>query len=452
LNSVHSSSALATDSSSTSDLPNDAPSFESIGLCAPLVRALHAEGYSQPTPIQTQAIPHVLAGSDLVGCAQTGTGKTAAFALPILQRIAETQAPRSRAIRALVLSPTRELAQQIAASFAAYGRHTGLRHAVVCGGVGQRGQVEAIRRGLDILVATPGRLCDLIQQRLVSLAQIEVLVLDEADRMLDMGFLPDVRRILATLPQKRQTLLLSATMPPDIEALAQQILRRPVRINVATVAKPADAIEQLVFFVSMPEKKRLLVQLLGDRAISRAIIFTRTKHGASRLSEQLVRSSIKAEAIHGNKSQSARERALARFKDGSLRVLVATDIAARGIDVDGISHVINYDLPNVAETYVHRIGRTARAGASGTALSFCSPEERPHLMQIERLIRKRVPVAQAVALPPAAAANTGTEPQRHAPAQVAIVRAAPAPEQSDEQAARRPRPGYGHGPRRRGRF
>jgi ATP-dependent RNA helicase RhlE len=452
LNPAHSSSALATDSSSTTDLPpNDGSSFESIGLCAPLVRALRAEGYAQPTPIQTQAIPHVLAGSDLLGCAQTGTGKTAAFALPILQRLAETPAPRPRAIRALVLSPTRELAQQIADSFAAYGRHTGLRHAVVCGGVGQRGQVEAIRRGLDILVATPGRLCDLIQQRLVPLSQIEVLVLDEADRMLDMGFLPDVRRILATLPQKRQTLLLSATMPPDIEALARQILHRPVRVNVAPVAKPADLIEQLVFFVAMPEKKRLLVQLLGDRAISRAIVFTRTKHGASRLCEQLMRASIKAEAIHGNKSQSARERALSRFKDGSLRVLVATDIAARGIDVDGISHVINYDLPNIAETYVHRIGRTARAGASGTAFSFCSPEERPHLMQIERLIKRRVPVAEAMTLPPAAPANTGSDLQRQAPAQVSIVRAAPAPERPEPE-ARRPRPGYGHGPRRRGRF
>jgi ATP-dependent RNA helicase RhlE len=454
LNSVHSNTALATDSSLPNDLPSsDAPSFESIGLVAPLVRALHAEGYTQPTPIQTQAIPYVLQGRDLVGCAQTGTGKTAAFALPILQRLAATPAPRARVIRALVLSPTRELAQQIAASFAAYGRHTGLRHAVVCGGVGQRGQVDAIRRGLDILVATPGRLCDLIQQRLVSLAQIEVLVLDEADRMLDMGFLPDVKRILATLPRQRQTLLLSATMPPDIEALAQQILQRPVRVNVATVAKPADAIDQLVFFVSMPEKRRLLVQLMGDRAISRAIVFTRTKHGASRLCEHLMRASIQAEAIHGNKSQAARERALSRFKDGSLRVLVATDIAARGIDVDGISHVVNYDLPNIAETYVHRIGRTARAGASGTALSFCSPEERPHLMAIERLIKRRVPVAETVALAPAAAANSGgTAPRHAATAQVTIVRSAPTPERNDELEARRPRPGYGRGPRRRGRF
>ncbi|MCU0682728.1 MAG: DEAD/DEAH box helicase, partial [Polyangiaceae bacterium] len=370
--------------------------FDDLGLIEPLLRALRAEGYERPTPIQLQSIPPALTGRDVLGCAQTGTGKTAAFALPILQRLAAAapapapgRAPRP--VRALILSPTRELAAQIGDSFTAYGRHLQLTNSVIFGGVGQDAQARALHRGVDVLVATPGRLLDLMGQRLVTFAQLEVLVLDEADRMLDMGFLPDVRRVLAALPQRRQTLFFSATMPPDIRALSDTILRDPAYVAVTPAATTVDAVEQRIFFVDRESKPALLRHLLGDRALDRVLVFTRTKHGANRVVTQLGRAGVGAEAIHGNKSQNARERALASFKAGRTRVLVATDIAARGIDIDDLSHVVNYDLPNIPETYVHRIGRTGRAGASGVALSFCDDEEREYLVDIERLIRKHVP-------------------------------------------------------------
>ncbi len=365
--------------------------FQDLKLIDPLLRAVRAEGYTVPTPIQEKAIPHVLVGKDIVGCAQTGTGKTAAFALPILQRLIAANRPRG-VLRVLVLSPTRELAAQISESFTAYGRHTGLKSLVIFGGVGQQPQEQALRRGADILVATPGRLLDLMNQGIVRLNTIEIFVLDEADRMLDMGFIHDVRKVIAKLPTKRQTLLFSATMPSDIQDLADHILIDPVRVEVTPQATTVETIEQSVFFVEKQDKRALLEHLLNDRAIRRALVFTRTKHGADKLVKQLDNANIQAQAIHGNKSQTARERALANFKEGKTRVLVATDIAARGIDIDDVTHVINYDLPNIPESYVHRIGRTARAGASGIAYSFCDAEERAYLRDIEKLIRLRVPV------------------------------------------------------------
>jgi ATP-dependent RNA helicase RhlE len=370
--------------------------FEELHLIEPLVRAVRSEGYSTPTPIQERAIPHVLAGKDVLGCAQTGTGKTAAFALPILQRLAAAHPDRSRArpIRVLVLSPTRELASQIADSFGAYGRHLGFHTAVVFGGVGQNQQTRALRHGVDILVATPGRLLDLMGQGFVRFDALETLVLDEADRMLDMGFIHDVRRIIAAVPRKRQTLFFSATMPRDIVELARSILTDPVRVEVTPQATTVETIDQSVYFVETRQKRQLLEHVLGDPRVTRALVFTRTKHGANRVTRQLERTALRAEAIHGNKSQSARERALGNFKSGHTRVLVATDIAARGIDVESISHVINYDLPNVPESYVHRIGRTARAGSSGVAISFCDTEERAYLRDIQKLIRKEIPVVR----------------------------------------------------------
>ncbi len=385
--------------------------FNDLNLMDSLLRAVRAEGYTEPTPIQVQAIPHVLAGKDLVGCAQTGTGKTAAFALPILQRLSQTPSRQRGAIRVLVLSPTRELASQIGESFSTYGRHTGLKNIVIFGGVGQQPQVDKLRRGPDILVATPGRLLDLMQQGYVHLNTIEIFVLDEADRMLDMGFIHDVRRVISALPTQRQTLLFSATMPPDIQDLADRILVKPVRVEVTPQATTVEKIAQAVFFVEKQDKRALLEHVLADKAIRRVLVFTRTKHGANKLAQQLDRASIQAEAIHGNKSQSARERALANFKSGKTRVLVATDIAARGIDVDDVTHVINYDLPNEPESYVHRIGRTARAGASGVAYSFCDADERAYLRDIEKLIRLHVPVVtehpylSSLGLPTAAPAN-----------------------------------------------
>jgi ATP-dependent RNA helicase RhlE len=368
-------------------------SFDGLGLTEPLRRAIRAEGYSTPTPIQALAVPHLLQGCDLVGCAQTGTGKTAAFALPILQRLAgDGQRAAPRLCRALVLTPTRELAAQIADSFATYGRYLRLSRAVIFGGVSQNPQVKALARGVDILVATPGRLLDLMGQGCVRLDRIAVFVLDEADRMLDMGFIDDVRRVVRALPERRQSLLFSATMPPEIARLAENILSNPVRIAVDPVASTVDRIEQRVMFVERAHKRPLLSQVLKDPAVSRALVFTRTKHGANRVAEELARSGVQADAIHGNKSQTARTRALERFRTGAGRVLVATDIAARGIDVDRISHVINYDLPNVPESYVHRIGRTARAGRSGVAISFCDAEERAYLRDIEALIKIRIPV------------------------------------------------------------
>jgi ATP-dependent RNA helicase RhlE len=371
--------------------------FEAFGLRPELLRAVAEKNYTTPTPIQEKAIPFVLEGKDLLGCAQTGTGKTAAFALPILNRLQETpwKGRGRRPIRALVLTPTRELASQIAESFGAYGRHTALKHAIVFGGVSQHPQAQALERGIDILVATPGRLLDLMSQGLVNLRTVETFVLDEADRMLDMGFIHDIRRIIDQLPGKRQTLFFSATMPGEIRGLADTILRDPVRVAVTPVATPAEAVAHQVHYVEKPEKIALLKHLLDGPSVRNALVFTRTKHGADGVTRQLVRHKVMAEAIHGNKSQNAREKALGRFKRGQTRVLVATDIAARGLDIVDLSHVINFDLPHEPESYVHRIGRTGRAGASGIALSFCSFEERPFLAGIERLIRKHLPVAEA---------------------------------------------------------
>jgi ATP-dependent RNA helicase RhlE len=368
-------------------------SFQELQLIDPLLRAVRFEGYTEPTPIQAQAIPYVLEGRDVLGCAQTGTGKTAAFALPILQRLAAGRPDTHPAfIRALILSPTRELATQIGDSFAAYGRHTRLKHTVVFGGVGQSPQVKAVRRGVDILVATPGRLLDLMGQGLIRLEHVEVFVLDEADRMLDMGFIHDVRRIIRALPSRRQTLLFSATMPLAVQELVRDMLVDPVKIEVVPQATPVPEVTQAVFFVEKDDKRALLEYLLRDGTITRALVFTRTKYGADKLAKQLRKARINADAIHGNKSQGAREQALRNFKSGATRVLIATDIVARGIDVESISHVIIYDLPNEPESYVHRIGRTARAGSAGVAYSFCAADERKYLQDIERLIRMRVTV------------------------------------------------------------
>ena len=374
--------------------------FDGLGLSPTLLRTLAEEKYERPTPIQTQAIPHVLAGRDLLGCAQTGTGKTAAFALPMLQRLAAARhqdaAPPRRGAgpRALILVPTRELAVQVAESFATYGRHLRLSRTVIFGGVGQGPQVDALRRGVDIVVATPGRLLDLMDQGHVRLGDVEIFVLDEADRMLDMGFIKPIRQVIAKLPVKRQNLMFSATMPPDIAQLADQILRQPAKVAVNPVASAAPAISQWVLHVDKQDKRPLLREVLRDPAMKRVLVFTRTKHGADRVTRELERTSVRAEAIHGNKSQGARQKALAAFRDGRIQVLVATDIAARGIDVDGVSHVINFELPNEPESYVHRIGRTARAGAGGVALSFCDHEERAYLRDIERLIRSSLPVVK----------------------------------------------------------
>ncbi|HKQ46722.1 MAG TPA: DEAD/DEAH box helicase [Phycisphaerae bacterium] len=369
--------------------------FDELGLAEPLLRAVGAEGYTTPTPIQIMAIPQVLTGRDLLGCAQTGTGKTAAFALPILHRLHHTNGAhaRVRPIRALVLSPTRELASQIGESFEAYGRHTHLRGFVIYGGVGQKRQTNALHAGVDILVATPGRLLDLMNQGHVDLRAVEVFVLDEADRMLDMGFIHDIRKIVAKVPKARQTLFFSATMPSDIRKLADSILNNPISVQVAPESAAADNVEQTVYHVKKSNKPVLLAHLLRSQRFTRSLVFTRTKSGANRVVRDLDRAGITSEAIHGNKSQSARERAIDNFKTARTRVLVATDIAARGLDIDDISHVVNYDLPNVPETYVHRIGRTARAGASGIAVSFCDPEERSHLKSIERLIRQTLAVS-----------------------------------------------------------
>ncbi len=366
--------------------------FSELGLAQPILRAVAGEGYTIPTPIQLQSIPPVLAGRDFLGCAQTGTGKTAAFALPILHRLSAAKRDGRRRIRVLVLSPTRELAAQIGESFRVYGRHTGLRHTVVFGGVGQQPQVRALQSGVEILVATPGRLCDLMNQGFIDLGSIEVFVLDEADRMLDMGFLPDLRRVIAKLPAARQTLFFSATMPDEIERLANAILRDPVRVRIAPVKATAELISQSVYLVPKDEKPQLLQHYLKTESIIRAIVFTRTKHGADRVTQRLNRAGIQAEAMHGDKSQAARQRTLANFKSSRTPVLVATDVAARGIDVDNVSHVLNYDLPQEPETYLHRIGRTGRAGANGIAVSFCDYDERSQLRAIERLIRKQLEI------------------------------------------------------------
>ncbi|MBL7740306.1 MAG: DEAD/DEAH box helicase [Chitinophagaceae bacterium] len=374
-------------------------SFTQLQLIEPLLKALSEEGYTTPTPIQEQSIPVILQQKDLLGCAQTGTGKTAAFALPLLQLMHQEQ-PSSqhdrRRIKALILTPTRELAIQIEESFRAYGRHLDLKHLVIFGGVSQYNQVAALRRGVDILVATPGRLLDLMQQRHISLQDIKYFVLDEADRMLDMGFVQDVRRIIAKLPAKRQTLFFSATMPPEIQQLANMILTSPVKVEVTPVSSTADTIQQHLYHVEKMNKRPLLIHLLKHSAdtIPTALVFTRTKHGADRIAKDLKKAGIHAEAIHGNKSQNARQLALSNFKTRRTRILVATDIAARGIDIDDLTHVINYDLPNIPETYVHRIGRTGRAGASGIAISFCDYEEKIWLKDIQKLIGKVIPLVK----------------------------------------------------------
>ncbi len=368
--------------------------FENLALIEPIRQALREEGYQTPTPIQAEAIPVVLQGTDLLGCAQTGTGKTAAFSIPIIQRLyQQNELGHGRRIKALVLTPTRELAIQIDESFAAYGRHTPLRHTVIFGGVGQKPQTDALEKGVDVLIATPGRLLDLIGQGYVRLDSLDYFVLDEADRMLDMGFIHDIKRILPLLPKQRQSLFFSATMPPEIERLAGTILHAPEKVEVTPPASTVDKIEQSVYFVERKEKMELLKNLLDDASLESVLVFTRTKHGADKVARMLSKAKIGAEAIHGDKSQNSRQRALSRFKERSLRVLIATDIAARGIDVDHLTHVINYELPEVPETYVHRIGRTGRAGRSGVAISFCGVEEVPLLKDITRLIGKRIPVA-----------------------------------------------------------
>ncbi len=371
-------------------------SFENLNLIEPILRALKTEGYTTPTPIQEQSIPIILERKDLLGCAQTGTGKTAAFAIPILQILegGKIYDKGPRAIKCLILTPTRELAIQIGESFAAYGRHTGMKHSVIFGGVSQGAQVSALKSGIDILIATPGRLLDLINQKFVHLHYLKIFVLDEADRMLDMGFINDVKKIITKIPQKRQTLFFSATMPPEIQKLANTILVDPEKVEVTPVSSTADTIDQSIFFVEKGDKKKLLIHLLNDNAIKSALIFTRTKHGADKIVKDLVKAGIKTEAIHGNKSQNARQKALSNFKSGQLKALIATDIAARGIDIEELSHVINYELPNVPETYVHRIGRTGRAGSSGIALSFCDDEEMEYLKDIEKLISRSIPVVE----------------------------------------------------------
>jgi ATP-dependent RNA helicase RhlE len=387
--------------------------FKALNIIEPILKALEEEGYTNPTPIQAQAIPIVLQGTDLLGCAQTGTGKTAAFAIPILQLLTASAPTNTtntanpptnsaalyskpsanrKKVRSLIVTPTRELAIQIGESFAAYGRHTGLNHTVIFGGVGQAPQVSALRAGVDVLVATPGRLLDLLNQGLVSLREVEIFVLDEADRMLDMGFIHDVKKLLAVLPKKRQSLFFSATMPPEIITLAGTILNNPQQVSVTPVSSTVEVINQQMYFVDKGDKNALLLELLKDKNIKTALVFTRTKHGADKVVKVLLQHHITAEAIHGNKAQNARQRALNNFKAQTTRVLVATDIAARGIDVDELEYVINYEIPNIPETYVHRIGRTGRAGAKGSAFSFCDASEKPFLRDIEKLINKKIPV------------------------------------------------------------
>ncbi len=395
-------------------------SFTDLGVDEPIRRVLAAKGYTTPTPIQARAIPMLLNGEDMIGIAQTGTGKTAAFALPIVQML--TKGQRRREPRALILAPTRELAGQISDSIETYGKNSALRVAVIYGGVPQRRQTDRLRRGVDIVVATPGRLLDLVAQRHLDLGFVEHLVLDEADRMLDMGFIPAVRKIIKALPEKRQSLMFSATMPPEVSRLSREILHEPTRIDIAPKAMTVATIRQVVHFVEGANKFDLLCDLMADESFSRVIAFTRTKRRADRVTKQLAKAGIKCEAIHGDKSQGVRQRALDNFRQGRIRVLVATDVAARGIDVTGVTHVINFDLPNEAEVYVHRIGRTARAGAEGTAISFCASDERDYLRAINALIRTPISVEGGGKLPLAAAPkgprparNSGPRRQNHQP-------------------------------------
>jgi ATP-dependent RNA helicase RhlE len=393
-------------------------SFKSLNLSTPILKSLEEEGYTHPTPIQSQAIPIALKGTDVLGCAQTGTGKTAAFAIPILQLLSANKTRgQNRKIRSLIVTPTRELAIQIDESFKSYGRYTNLETAVVFGGVNQKGQVKKLKRGVDILTATPGRLLDLMNQGFISLSDIEIFVLDEADRMLDMGFINDIKKLLKVLPKKRQTLFFSATMPAEIVHLSKSILFNAVKVEVTPESSTVDVIEQGIYFVDKGNKKKLLVDVLQEAGSKSALVFTRTKHGANKVVKLLNSQNIQAEAIHGNKSQAARQRALGNFKDQVTRVLVATDIAARGIDVDELQYVINYEIPNVPETYVHRIGRTGRAGLDGTALSFCDAQEKAYLKDIEKLIEKNIPVIDDHDYPlmdhsPAAAEKQNNRPSR----------------------------------------
>jgi ATP-dependent RNA helicase RhlE len=374
--------------------------FQTLNISEPILKALQEEGYTTPTPIQAQAIPIVLQGNDLLGCAQTGTGKTAAFSIPILQLLnANKSYDKKRRIRSLIVTPTRELAIQIGESIKAYGRHTGLTSTVIFGGVNQNPQTSTLQGGVDILVATPGRLLDLMHQGFIRLNDIEIFVLDEADRMLDMGFIHDVKKLLTVLPKKKQSLFFSATMPPEIVKLADSILNNPSKVSVTPVSSTVDIIKQYIYFVDKGNKNALLVDILKDKNIKTALVFTRTKHGADKVVKILQKHNITAEAIHGNKSQNARQRALTNFKAQTTRILVATDIAARGIDVDELEYVINYEMPEVPETYVHRIGRTGRAGAKGTAFSFCDAEEKSDLRDVEKLIAKKIPVIENHAYP-----------------------------------------------------
>lgn len=384
--------------------------FEELNLAPAIVKAVLEQGYETPTAIQAQAIPVILEGHDLLGGAQTGTGKTAAFVLPILHKLSQGQTSKNKfgglGIRALVLTPTRELAAQVEESVQTYGKYLEMSSTVIFGGVGMNPQISRVKKGVDVLVATPGRLLDLLQQGVLDLGQVEILVLDEADRMLDMGFIHDIRKVVAMLPGDRQNLFFSATMPPDISKLAGTILRSPVRVEVVPASTPIERIDQLLYRVDKKGKQILLRVLMQDPTITRALVFSRTKHGANRIAEHLMKAGVRSAAIHGNKSQTRRQEALSDFKSGAIRVLVATDIAARGIDVDAVSHVFNFDLPEVPETYVHRIGRTARAGASGKAIAFCAPDETDELKQIERLTRIRIPEADPAPL----LANAGPEP------------------------------------------
>ena len=393
-------------------------SFNQLQLIEPVLQALGKEGYTHPTPIQEKSIPIILEKRDLLGCAQTGTGKTAAFTIPILQLMHVQQQASKQSyhkISALILTPTRELAIQIGESIQAYGHFLSLRHQVIFGGVSQHAQVQNIRRGVDILVATPGRLLDLMQQGHISLRDIQYFILDEADRMLDMGFVHDVKRIIAKLPSKRQTLFFSATMPPEIQQLANVLLNNPVKVEVTPPASTVDLIEQALYLVDRQNKQSLLIHLLQDKAIETVLIFTQMKHAADKLARVLNNAGIRTEAIHGNKSQNARQSALANFKSKRTRVLVATDIAARGIDIDELAHVINYELPNVPETYVHRIGRTGRAGASGIAISFCDRSERVFLNDIEKLIKKKIPVVTSSSFTPVAMPEQPARQHHHSP-------------------------------------
>jgi len=398
--------------------------FKELNLVAPILKAVDREGYKAPSPIQAKAIPVVLEGRDLLGCAQTGTGKTAAFAIPILQRLYKQRmsGAQQRTVQALIITPTRELALQISKSFQAYGRYTGLKTGFVFGGVSQNPQVAQLRTGVDILVATPGRLNDLIGQNLCDLSHVSMFVLDEADRMLDMGFIHDVKKIIAKLPQDRQNLLFSATMPKEIKGLALSLLHHPATVAVTPVSSTVELIDQLMYFVDKKNKTPLLVHLLKDKTIVSALIFSRTKHGADKIRKALNTAGITADAIHGNKSQNARQKALADFKGGRIRVLVATDIAARGIDVADLSHVINYDLPNEPETYVHRIGRTGRAGLSGVAVSFCNFDEKAFLKNIQKLIGKEIPVVEDHPYPMQIFECTKTQPRlTRADRQVGVI-------------------------------